>query len=241
MNKEIADWPPEKYLPTSDAFLDAKQQSKDIPSYNAQQIADGAKSGRWAQQNRQSGAVAHDMQGAPINPAPVNPTLSSVSFDQVQPSADFKDFRGDGFSISYPANWQALAGQNSVTFAPAAGVGQNAVAYGAILDTAQNVDAGSLNDATQSLIQNLQQTNPGLRVYQSPRKIQVAGGNGLSTMLSGNSPILEGDHPLTERDWLITLPRPAGGMLHLVFIAPEKDFERMQPTFQKMLESLQVK
>ena len=243
VNKEIANWPPEKYLPTSAGFLEVKQQAKGVPSYTAQQISDGAKSGLWAQQNQRSGAIAHDMQGAPIDttPAPASATLSNVSFDQVQPSGELKTFRGDDFSISYPANWQALAGQSSATFAPAAGVGQNAIAYGAILDSSQNVDTSSLNDATQSLIQNLQQTNPGLRVYQSPRKIQAAGGEALATMLAGNSPILQGDHPLPERDWLITLPRPAGGMLHLVFIAPEKDFERMQPTFRKMLESLQVR
>ena len=40
VDKEIANWPPEKYLPTSSAFLEAKQQAKGVKSYNAQQIAE---------------------------------------------------------------------------------------------------------------------------------------------------------------------------------------------------------
>lgn len=242
VDKEIANWPPEKYLPTSSAFLEAKQQAKGITAYNAQQISEGAKSGRWAQQNQSSGAVARDTHGAAVDTAPAaaNPTLSNVSFDQIQPSGEFKNFSGDDFSISYPANWQAAAGQGSATFAPPAGVGQNAIAYGAIAGSAQSVNASSLGEATDALIQNLQQSNPGLRIYQSPRKIQAGGGDALSTLLTGNSPIMQGDHPLPERDWLITLPRPAGGMLHLVFIAPERDFERLQPTFQRMIETLRV-
>ena len=125
--------------------------------------------------------------------------------------------------------------------APAAGVGQNAIAYGVIVSITQNVDGDSLQDATQSLIQNLQQTNSGLRIYDSPRKVQIAGVEGFSTMLAGNSPVKNGDQPLAERDWLITLPRTQGGMLHLVFIAPENQFAQLQPTYQKMLDSLQLK
>src|SRR5579862_4364217 len=62
VNKEIAHWPPKQYLPTSPAFLQAKQQAKDIKAYSAQQISDGAKTGQWAQQNQKAGAA---LPGAP--------------------------------------------------------------------------------------------------------------------------------------------------------------------------------
>ncbi len=243
VDKEIAGWPPEKYLATSPAFLNVKEQAKGITAYTAQQIADGAKTGLWAAQNQKSGAVppAVETPGAATPAASEAGTITTVSYQQVAPSGDVKTFQANDFSISYPANWQAVAGQGSATLAPAAGVGQNAVAYGVIVSSAANVDNTSLNDATQGLIQNLEDTNPGLHIYDSPRKIQVAGGEALSTMLAGNSPIQHGGHPLVERDWLITLPRPEGGMLHLVFIAPESDFAKLQPTYQKMLDSLQVK
>ena len=110
-----------------------------------------------------------------------------------------------------------------------------------IVSSAQNVDSTSLNDATMALIQNLEQTNPGLQVYDSPRKIQVGNAEALSTLLTGNSPVKYGDHAVPERDWLVTTLRPEGGMLHVIFIAPEKEFHRLQPTYQKMMDSLQVK
>jgi Zn-dependent protease with chaperone function len=243
VDKEIANWPTEKYLATSPAFLEAKQQAKGIKAYSAQQISDGAKSGLWAQQNRQAGAV---LSGTPATGGPASTrasaaTLSNVSYQQVAPSGNLQTYQGADFAISYPSNWQATPGQTSATLAPAAGIGENAVAYGAIVSSAQNVDNTSLNDATQGLIQNLQQTNPGLRIYDSSRKIQAAGGDALSTMLEGKSPIQQNGQALPERDWLITLRRPEGGMLHVVFIAPEKEFNQLQPTFQKMLDSLQVR
>jgi Zn-dependent protease with chaperone function len=243
VDKEVANWRPKQYLATAPAFANAKQQAKAITAYNAQQISAGAKSGQWAAQNQKAGAIPRDIQavGGPATAATSNGTLSTVSYQQIQPSGEFKTLQGSDFSISYPANWEAAAGQNSATIAPSAGIGQNAIAYGVVLSSAQNVDATSINDATNGLIQNLQKTNPGLKVYESPRKIQVAGTEGLSTMLSGTSPIQQGDQPVAERDWLVTLPRPEGGMMHLVFIAPEKQFSELQPAYQKMLESLQVR
>ncbi|HXZ31506.1 MAG TPA: M48 family metallopeptidase [Terriglobales bacterium] len=242
VNKEIAPWPPKQYLPTSAAFLQAKQQAKGIRAYTAQQISAGAKSGQWAQQNRRAGAMPGGMQTTPPSATTTGDgTLTDVNYQEVQPSGDFKTFQNSDFSISYPANWQAIAGQNSATLAPAAGVGQNAIAYGVIVDTAHNVDNSSIDDATRSLIQNLQDTNPGLRIYNSPRKVVVFGVEGRSTMLEGTSPIKQNGPSVLEHDWLITVPRPRGGLLHLVFVAPKNQFSQLEPTYQKMLDSFQIR
>src|SRR3954452_9597544 len=243
VDKEIANWPSEQYLASSKQFAQVKDQAKAIKAYNAKEIAEGAKTGLWAQQNRKAGAIPPGLESPDTPPAasPDSATVSNVSYQQVAPSAEFKTFQATDFSISYPSNWQAAAGQNSATIAPSAGVGQNAIAYGAIASSVQNAHAASINDATLSLIQNLQQTNPGLKVFESPRKIQVAGADALSTLLTGNSPVQEGGQAVAERDWLVTMQRPNGGMLSVVFIAPEKQFSQLQPTYQKMLESLQAK
>jgi len=39
----------------------------------------------------------------------------------------------------------------------------------------------------------------------------------------------------------VTVPRPQGGILYAVFIAPESDFGQLQSTYKKMLNSLQLK
>lgn len=239
VNKEIANWPARQYQENSPAFLQAKQAAKSIQAYTAQQISDGAKSGKWAEQNQKAGAVLPGTEGTAATTGAA--TIQNVGYQDVKPSGAFKTFQGSDFSMNYPTNWQAVAGQNSATLAPPAGVGQNAIAYGGIVDTVQNADASSIDDATQALIQNLQQTNPGLRIYDSPRKIQVAGVEGRSTMLQGNSPMQAHDKPVPERDWLVTLPLQAGGLLHIVFVAPESQFSQLQPTYQRMLDSLQLK
>ena len=42
-----------------------------------------------------------------------------------------------------------------------------------------------------------------------------------------------------ERDWLVTIPRPDGSVIFVVFVAPESEFERLTPTFERMLKSVQ--
>jgi hypothetical protein len=51
----------------------------------------------------------------------------------------------------------------------------------------------------------------------------------------------ENGKPIPERDWLVTLPRAQGGLLYLVFISPDRDYNQLHPTYQKMLESLQIR
>jgi hypothetical protein len=45
--------------------------------------------------------------------------------------------------------------------------------------------------------------------------------------------------PQKERDELVTVPRPGGTVVYLVFIAPEPEYQQFSPTFEKMLQSVQ--
>lgn len=239
VDQEIANWPPEKYHPTSAAFLQAKQGAKNVRAYTAQQISDGAKSGRWAAQNQRSGTAPAGAQNAPGNNSAANVvSLANVSYSQVKPSDHFITTQQNGFSISYPDNWKAAENQSSLTIAPPAAVGQNAIAYGVVIASVKG--SGSIDDTNHALVQNLQQNNAGLQIFDSPRSIQVAGVAGRSTMLAGNSPVQRDGQPKSERDWLVTLPRSDGTCLYLIFIAPEDDFDELRPTYQKMLDTLQI-
>lgn len=40
---------------------------------------------------------------------------------------------------------------------------------------------------------------------------------------------------------LVTVPGSQGGLMYLVFVAPEQDFSQLCPTFQRMLHSLEVR
>lgn len=238
VQQEISNWPPEKYHPSSAAFLQAKQDAKRVTVYTAKQIADGSKSGRWAAQNRRSGAVpsgSQNAQGSATDAA----SLADISYSQVKPSDNFKVFRQNNFSISYPGNWQATGDGNSVTIAPAAGVARNAIAYGVVINAATL--SGSIDEVNHTLVRDLQQANAGLQIHDSPISIQVAGIEGRSTILAGDSPVQLNGQPQSERDWLVVMPRSGGSCLFLVFIAPESDFGELRPTYERMLNSLQLK
>jgi len=249
--KEIKPWPAKQYAGNSESFQSANKQAAATRSYSAQEISDGAKQGRWAKENIQSGAVpaslkqtvatgatpaAGDAQGTTSAPE----TISNVSLEQVRPSSEFTPARGSGFSISYPSNWATAQGQNSLTIAPKAGVGQNAIAYGVVVSTVQDPNAGSLDQAAQDLIQNLQQSNPGMRQNGGVTSASVNGKEGRQVDLSSGSPIVQNGSPLPERDRLVLVPASSGNYLYLIFISPERDFGALVPTFEKMLQSLRI-
>ena len=239
IEKEIRNWPRKQYVTGSNDFQSARQLAVKAPAYTAQEISDGAKSGRWARQNIQNGAVPESMKGA-VTAAGTPDVISNVSLEQVRPSGDFTQYNGNGLSISYPSNWAAAAGQNSLTIAPKAGVGQNSIAYGVVVSTAQDPNANSLDQATQDLVQNLQQSNPGMKQASQVIRIPVNGTDGRQVDLSSNSPIQQNGSPLPERDRVVVVPQSSSNLVYLIFISPEKDFRSLDATFQRMLGSLRI-
>ena len=155
------------------------------------------------------------------------------------PSGQFRSFDHSAYQISYPDNWQVFGDANSaVTIAPNAGVAQNAIAYGVIINgVRQQSGRDSLDQATQDLLNSLQQSNPGLRVAGNAENVQVDGAPGKSVFLTGTSPV-QGQR---ERDWLVTVQRRDNSILYMVFISPERDFGRLTPAFEQMLRSLRIK
>jgi beta-barrel assembly-enhancing protease len=239
IDKEISVWPPRNYQNNSQAFVQAKQESSRIKTYNAQQIADEAKQGTWARENSRNGAVPAN---APVSNAGGQPagTIGEISAQQIKPSGSLKQLDHSAFTIAYPSNWQAYGDANSsVTIGPPAAVAQGAVAYGVVIGGA-DPNANTLDQATQDLVNSLQQSN-NLRVSGDPQSIRVNGVQGRSVNLTGASPIQQNGRSLAERDWLVTLPRPQGGLLYLVFVAPENTFSQLQPTYRRMLDSLQLR
>jgi hypothetical protein len=105
----------------------------------------------------------------------------------------------------------------------------------------QDPNTGSLDQATADLVQALRQSNPALRVAGDAQNIGVNGLQGRAVSLIGVSPVQHNGEALRERDWLVTVARPQGGLLYLVFIAPDEDFGELRPTYERMLDSLQVR
>jgi Zn-dependent protease with chaperone function len=251
VQKEIANWPKKNYANDNSQFASTKQDAAHVKAYSAQEIASGAKSGAWAQQNQKNGSIPKNLPvsqndngngpaagGTPANGGAAAPT--DVSYNQVKPSGNFTQLQQGNFTISYPDNWKTAGGQGSVLIGPQQGAGDNGISYGVMIGAAQGANNLSLDQSTQQLIQSMQQDNPGMQVSGDVKPVEVNGVQGRSAILTGTSPLQQNGKPLAERDWLVTMPRADGSLMYLVFVSPERDFNQLHPTFQKMLDSLQV-
>jgi predicted Zn-dependent protease len=246
IQNEIRNWPPKNYVSTSPEFASAKQDAARVKAYSAQEIANGAKSGQWLEQNRKNGSIPASVQGSASGngsnaPGSTNAGATDISLKQVQPSNNFTQFQQGNFSISYPDNWKAAGDQGAVLIAPPGAAGQDGISYGVMISSAQAGNSLSLDQSTQQLIQSLQQQNQGMQVSGDPKPIEVNGVQGRSAILTGTSPLQQNGKPIAERDWLVTLPRPDGNLMYLVFVSPERDFAQLHPTYQKILDSLQMR
>jgi len=239
IEKEIRHWPPKDYRGDTQAFQTTKKEALATKAYGAQEISDGAKSGRWARENIESGAVPESAK-ATVAASAASATLASVNFDQVKPSGQFSQLEHGGFSIAYPSNWMTSTGQSSATIAPKAGATQNAIAYGVIVSAAQDPKASSLDQVAEDLLQNLQRANPGLRQTGEVRRINANGADARTVDLVGDSPLEENGKPLPEHDQLVLRSGPGGAYVYVIFIAPERDFRALQPSYQRMLDSFEV-
>ncbi|HMF89195.1 MAG TPA: M48 family metalloprotease [Candidatus Angelobacter sp.] len=232
IEKEIQPWPQKQYLPSSSAFAQARQNAGSVRAYSSQEIAQGAKQGVWAQQNRKSGATPPNLSGG-------NGQVADVSMRQVQPSGTFARATFSGLSIGYPQNWKTAGNSSSFVIAPQEGVLQSGIAYGVLINAAPNA-RGSLDQATEQILASIEKDNPGTRTSGEIKTIDVDGVEGRSVLLSGTSPLQQGGQALPERDWVVTFEHPRGGLIYMVFVSPERDFSQLRATYQRMLDSVML-
>ena len=129
-----------------------------------------------------------------------------------------------------------------MTIAPKAGTTAQGVGYGVLINGVPGPKGQQLtiDEMTGLLIQQIQQTNE-LEQLNKPQAATVGGIEGRSTFLRSASPF-PGANGQTqpERDWLVTAPL-RNGLVFMIFVAPEGDFARLQPTFEAMVKSVQFK
>ena len=222
VSKEVSTLAPKGgYRSDSPGFRDIKQRVAGLKPMTAEQIAS------WQKEHAATAA-----------------TTGTASAADISPASAFRNFNHSLYQISYPENWQVYGDQNSaVTIAPPSGVAQNAVAYGVMINEYQPEDANaSLDESVHSLLASLRQSNPDLRQVGNDENIRVNGIAGKSVDLLGTSPLQDkSGKAAQERDWLVAVKRRDGGLLYLVFIAPNEQFSSLRPNFEQMLKSLQMR
>jgi beta-barrel assembly-enhancing protease len=243
IEKEIAPWPRQRYQTNSAAFSRAKQQAAGVQAYTGEQIAQGAKTGQWAALNQRNGAVFKPPAGVAVSQAASttgNAASSNVPLQSVLPSSRMVSQDLGPMRIARPENWQVVApGQRGgdVTIAPPAGVTDNGIGYGVVINEVAGQGA-SLDRVTSALVNEWQRSR-GMRALESPQSIRIGGVNGRAVTLESTSPFLDEGQPQKERDWLVTVPGADGAVLYMVFVAPQADFSRFRPAFENMLRSVE--
>jgi Zn-dependent protease with chaperone function len=179
-----------------------------------------------------------------------------------EPSTQFRMFsQRDGlYQIEYPSNWRVFAADQGygVTIAPDGGFADTGrkerdLVLGVIVnhyDPFENdsndrfgdgtgLIAGSTNlsRATSDLVEQILQLNPNLRLIRdSERRSNIDGAPSLSVVLSGRSPVTRQE----ERITVFTRGIPDDHVIYALFIAPQRDYDRLNETFNRMISSVRV-
>ena len=250
IQKEIAEWPELRKSSDSSAFAAARMHAMTVTAYTGQEIADGAKTGRWEAENLKNGATFSGGPGVSATPGATNSTnanagnVPTVPVTDVQPSSIFRVTELSVMKLLRPENWEVIPGpQDSLTIAPRPGLSNGAVAYGVVIQLVQTPNTKmSARQITEAIVQGLQRGDSNTKQSSDIQGITVSGGvPGGSVELATVSPMLDLEgRPQPEHDWLVTVPRGDGKAIVIIFVAPQRHFEQMRPTFEKMLSSVQL-
>jgi len=249
--KQIAGWPTAKFTDGSPDFAKIRQNASQIKTYSAQEIEAGAKSGQWATLNKRNG-VGPNSSGSgegvfPTGDAATPEAAAYVPMERVLPSRRTLSANLGPMTIAHPDNWQVIRPKQQgefVTIAPQAGVTNAGVGYGVLLNGVAGAKGGqspSIDERTVQIVRQMQQNNK-LEPLGNPKPIAVGGLEGRYVLLRSDSPFQNAKgEPQTERDLLVAVPRPDGSLIYMIFIAPEADFARLQPTYESMRKSAQFR
>lgn len=216
VTEAISQLPPKQYKTAGNDFRAAKTAANKLTPYTAQQVAQ--------MQQQKAGRI------------------ENVSQDSIAPSGSFQTLNHGAFQIAYPSNWKVYGSQGSpVTIAPPAGVSDQAIAYGVMINGYSPQQPQSLTQSASDIFNGLRQSNPELQAASQPRQATVNGLNAVVVDLVGPSPLTSSNgQRVAERDILVTVQRQDGSIIWLLFIAPEPHAQALSPTYQRMIESLRI-
>ena len=98
-----------------------------------------------------------------------------------------------------------------------------------------------LHVGVQELRSDIQISNPSLREYNSAQTFTLQGKNAVKLDWLGTSAVRDNGKAMSERVRLVATPGKSGLILYMVFVAPDADFEALSPTFDKIMNSFEVR
>lgn len=173
--------------------------------------------------------------GAGNQPVQSSPTSTGRYSTTVQrPSSQFKKYAGSSWlSISVPSNWRDFPSNETVQFAPEGAYGDQGITHGlmiGVMDTQSN----NLSQASNEYLNQILQGNTYLRRQDAFTRTTVGSRQGLTTTLSGRSPVT-GRNELVE---VYTTQFSNGQLFYAVTVVPGDEADRYAYTFRNVLTSL---
>ncbi len=187
-------------------------------------------------------AIKREVLALPVVKKPTAAAPGSAAVP-APPSRNFTEYQASSYRLKYPDNWKKYPDSDGggISFAPENGVlddgsGHSALAYGLIIGMAKAEgkpgDERALSSATDRVIQDLQKSNPSMKITRQSERLRLNGQPGLSAYLSNVSPA--GGQ---ETDWVVTVLRPEG-LLYFVCVAPQSVYDNYDKTFSSILDSV---
>ena len=152
------------------------------------------------------------------------------------PSSTTRLYRGgDLFQMSIPSNWREFPEQSSVMFSPEGAYGDKGITHGALVGV-QATQQRSLDAAAQEYVDAVLQGNSYLKRTSNYSRFTLSGRQGLAVRLSGRSPVTG----VTEYALIYMTQLRDGKLFYLVGVAPQRDQYRYNPSFNRIVRSLQI-
>ena len=230
INKEIATFVPRSnYITDTPAFDRVKTEVAGMHAYTAREISSGV----WKRSN------PNQTVGGGMNDAAGDSAASASA--EMDGSGGWKPFSGDGFSFEIPANWRGFGNRTAAIVGPPHGISRAAdggagnVVYGMLIDRYHPARGLRGGPALDALVSEIVRDNPGLLPGRR-RDLTINGANGATVECNNAS----ANNGRGEHDWIAAFQEPNGALLYFVFIAPSDEFDKFRPTFQRILDSLDI-
>jgi hypothetical protein len=142
---------------------------------------------------------------------------------------------GNWLRMSIPDNWQGFPATDGVQFAPVGGYGDQGITHGAMVGIDRS-GPGNVQQATQTYVNNLLQSNPYLRQQSGYSRYNLSGRPGYMTTLSGRSSI-------TGRAEIVTIYTAMlnnGDLFYVATVSPQDESYNYSQAFRNMLASIRV-
>jgi hypothetical protein len=230
INKEIATFVPKSnYIENSPAFARIKADVSGMHAYTAREISSGV----WRRRS------PNETVGGGMNDVAGDSTVSAPT--EMNGAGAWKSFSGNGFSFQIPENWRGFGNRTAAILGPPHGIarspegGAGNVVYGMLMDRYHPPQGLRNGSAVDALLSEITRDNPSL--VPGPRSdVTVNGATGRT--VECNNPAA--NNGKGEHDWIAAFQQPNGMLLYFVFIAPTPEFEQFRPTFQRILNSLNI-